>query len=466
MSERLRWTRADTLAVTLVTASAALLRSIHLARPKTIVFDEYFYAREACFLVHRSQRICGIGEGAISPHPPLGKWLISLGIRAFGYNPLGWRLAALMAGILTVSLLYLLGRKVLGTTLGAAVVAGLIAIDPLHFVQSRVAMLDVFVTLFVVASFLFLVSDRDQIEGSRVSADVRPGILSRGWLIAAGLAAGAAAATKWVGFLALVGVAGLAMLWAAQRVTARRWLSRIQAVVRTEGPTLLIALVVAPLVVYVACFIGTIDGSVRSWPWAHGSWVRNFLGVQKEMLQFHLRIKDVSPYTSPAWSWPLIKRPVVYFQGASGGSYREILAIGSPVVWWASLPALAYLGIRASRRRYPTDVAAVVIGGFALLYLPFLAVNTGRSFTFLFYLLPAVPFMCLALAAVVTPWARSRTGRAGLALFSALAIAFFVFFYPVLTAAPLSKSAVEARQWFGDCRPPPGSLASNGWCWR
>ena len=47
------------------------------------------------------------------------------------------------------------------------------------------------------------------------------GRLDRRWLLAAGLAAGAAAATKWVGFLALAGVAGIAVLSAAARVTAR-----------------------------------------------------------------------------------------------------------------------------------------------------------------------------------------------------------------------------------------------------
>ncbi|HEX6399241.1 MAG TPA: phospholipid carrier-dependent glycosyltransferase, partial [Actinomycetota bacterium] len=359
MRPGLRWTRADTVAISLVTATAAALRGINLTRPKTTVFDELFYAREACFLVHRSQQLCGIGEGAITPHPPLGKWLISLGIRAFGYNPLGWRVAALIAGILTVPLLYLLGRRLLGATLGAATSAGLIAIDPLHLVQSRVAMLDVFVALFIVASFLFLVIDRDHVEGGDGSADGKSGILSRRWLLAAGLAAGGAAATKWVGFLALAGVAGFAALWAAQRLPDRRWLARLRGVVRSEGPTLLLAMVVAPLTVYVVSFAGRIDGYVLSWPWDHESWVRNFLGVQKEMLRFHLDIQDVSPYTSPAWSWPLIRRPLVYFQEASGGSYREILAMGSPVVWWTSLPALAYLGISTTRRRRAADAAIV-----------------------------------------------------------------------------------------------------------
>ncbi|MBA3363009.1 MAG: phospholipid carrier-dependent glycosyltransferase [Actinobacteria bacterium] len=461
-SERLRWRRADTVAVTLITATAAVVRAIHLTRPKTIVFDEFFYAREACFLVHRSQQVCGIGEGAISPHPPLGKWLITLGIRAFGYNPLGWRVSALIAGILTVSLLYMLARMLLGSTLGAAMAAGLLAIDPLHFVHSRVAMLDVFVTLFIVLSFLLLVIDRDRVEGGASAARGWLGVRSRGWL----LAAGAAAATKWVGFLALAAVAGLAALWAVQRVTERRWPARILSGLRAEGPILLVAMVVAPLLIYVASFLGRVDGSVLSWPWTRGSWVRNFLGVQKEMLRFHLVIEDVSPYTSPPWSWLLIKRPLVYLREASGGSHREILAIGIPVVWWASLPALVYLGIRATSRRHLSAVTAVVIGGFAILYVPWLAVTTERSFTFLFYLLPAVPFMCLALAAVATPLARSLIGRAALALLCALAIAFFSFFYPVLTATPISKPALEARQWFDDCRVSPGSLAPNGWCWR
>jgi dolichyl-phosphate-mannose-protein mannosyltransferase len=467
-SARLAWTRADTLAIALVTGTAALLRSIHLTRPSVLVFDEFFYAREACFSVYRSVQTCGIGEGAVSPHPPLGKWLISLGIRALGYDPLGWRIAALGAGVLTVSLLYLLARRLLGSRVGATMAAGLLAIDPLHLVHSRVAMLDVFVTLFVVAGFLFLVIDRDPSEVIGRASPARRGIFARPWLVAAGAAMGAAAATKWVGFLALLGVAALSMLWAASRQDRRTVPKRIGAAAREEGWQLVVAMVIAPIVVYVVCFAGRIEGSLLSLPWSRGSWVRDFVGVQKAMLQFHLGIQDVSPYTSPAWSWPLIRRPVVYFQEATGGRYREILAMGSPVVWWASLPAIAYLGIQAARRRraYAFDAAVVAVGGFAVLYLPWLAVTSERSFTFLFYLLPAVPFMCLAIAVVATPWVRSFGGRTIVALFCALAVASFAFFYPVLTATPLSVPAVEARRWFTDCRPPPGTLAPSGWCWR
>jgi dolichyl-phosphate-mannose--protein O-mannosyl transferase len=93
----------------------------------------------------------------------------------------------------------------------------------------------------------------------------------------------------------------------------------------------------------------------------------------------------------------------------------------------------------------PPSHRGAVVGGVAVLYLLWLAVTAERSFTFLFYLLPAMPFMCLALATVLTAWVQSLGGRAIVALFCALAIASFAFFYPVLTATPLSKQAAEAR---------------------
>lgn len=40
-------------------------------------------------------------------HPPLGKWLMAAGEAAFGHNAVGWRLSALVAGVLAVAVTYL-----------------------------------------------------------------------------------------------------------------------------------------------------------------------------------------------------------------------------------------------------------------------------------------------------------------------------------------------------------------------
>ena len=66
--------------------------------------------------------------------------------------------------------------------------------------MSRVAMLDVFVTLFGVAAVYFLIVDRDT---RRDRPRDRP-LIVRPWLAAAGVMAGAAVAAKWSGILVLV----------------------------------------------------------------------------------------------------------------------------------------------------------------------------------------------------------------------------------------------------------------------
>jgi dolichyl-phosphate-mannose--protein O-mannosyl transferase len=464
VTPRARWTSRDGVALLLITAAAAWLRADHLGRPAVVVFDEFFYARESCFLVYRSEQLCGVGELAVSPHPPLGKWLIALGIRTFGYEPLGWRIAALVAGIATIALVYLLARWTIGSTLGAALAAGLFAIDPLHFVHSRIAMLDVFVTAFVVAAFVCLALDHRHQHAEHGSRGWSA-FADRRWLLAAGALGGAAAATKWVGFLAVAGVLGFALASAWSGATGERARDRALSALRREWAVVLVATVVLPLAVYTASFIGAVDGDVLAPPWQTGSWARNFLAAQKEMLAFHLHIRDVSPYTSPAWSWPLIRRPVVYYAHSSGTTYREILAIGNPIVWWASILALVALAIRASSRRGRNGAGLPIVAGFGLLYFPWLVVSTERSFTFLFYLLPAVPFMCLAIAAVADRWAGSSRGRAAITAFCLAAVASFVFFHPVLTAAAMSPAAAEARHWFDDCDVAAGTLAPEGWCW-
>jgi dolichyl-phosphate-mannose-protein mannosyltransferase len=135
------WSAADVAALSGATLLAGVLRMWRLDVPQTLMFDEIFYAKDACWYALSSEAVCKIGYEQTAVHPPLGKWLLAAGIRVFGYDAFGWRVAAAVAGTVTVALLFVLGRKLLGSTLGAVTAAVALAIDPLHFVQSRVAML-------------------------------------------------------------------------------------------------------------------------------------------------------------------------------------------------------------------------------------------------------------------------------------------------------------------------------------
>jgi dolichyl-phosphate-mannose-protein mannosyltransferase len=463
-----RWGRHDWLALSLVTATAALLRLARLGEPAGIVFDETYYARDACWYVHASAGLCGAEVEPVQVHPPLGKWLIAAGIRAFGYDAFGWRIAAALAGAATVALLFVLGRKLQGSTRAGLVAAMLLCFDFLHFVQSRIAMLDVFVALFGVAAALAMVLDK-QGNPHPPGDDAPPRrLLRRPWRLAAGAAAGAAAASKWSGLLVVVMVIGLGVTWdlsARRKQSPRRTLREF---LFRDAPALVAHLVVVPALVYALSYIARLDGAVVALPWQQGSWWRALWDRQQYMLEFHRGLEATHPYSSAPWSWPLIKRPVsYYFETAPNGDYMEIFATGNPLVWWPSLAALLYVAVAWVRRRGAATAEGVVLSGFAFNYLPWVAISGPRSAVFLFYLLPAVPFMCLALALVVERLAARRRVGAALALAALALVASFTFYYPLLSKVPLPREAWLRRIWvFDQCdrpaAPDPTRAATSG----
>ncbi|CAN5605947.1 phospholipid carrier-dependent glycosyltransferase [soil metagenome] len=475
------WSALDWVALGAVTIVAALLRTLRLADPRSLVFDETYYAKDACWYALGSRSACGIDAEQTAVHPPLGKWLIAAGVKAFGYDSFGWRIAAVVAGTMTVALLYLLARKVLRSTLGATVASGLLAFDLLHFVQSRIAMLDVFMVLFGVAAILFCVLDRQTMLEGRRGEPGRLGVSP--WRLAAGVAAGAAVASKWSGGLFAITALALTSAWA--------WGARRRLEGRSRGPSgrreaasILLSLVVLPLLVYVLTYVGRLDGDLVALPGSSGSWLRALWDRQLYMFDFHSGLEATHPYASPAWSWILLKRPVSYFfEATPGGDYMEIFATGSPLVWWPSIPALAYVGWRWLRTRDMAGPEGLILTGFALNYFPWLVLATERSAVFLFYLLPAVPFMCLALAYVPARLARSPATAPAVVVAAAVTIALFAFYYPLLAKVAIPRQSWEQRIWvFDNCdEPPPTESAGNkvgtgdqeasedrppsGWCW-
>jgi dolichyl-phosphate-mannose--protein O-mannosyl transferase len=465
-----RWGRPDLWALTLVTLAGGFLRLWHLTSPGYIVFDEVYYAQDACVFV-QPRSVCGIASPLSEEHPLLAKWLIAAGIKVFGYQPFGWRVMPAVAGVVGIALTYMLARRLLRSTLAATLAAGLLAVDGMHVVLSRTAMLDVFVTTFSVATILFVVLDRDR--------DRRAGerLRDRPWLAAAGVAGGAAAASKWSGIPFLLVAIALVLVWdraaARERGARGRWTG-----VRADLVPVAVWLVALPMLVYVLSFAGRLDGRVLALPWDQGSWAWSFLRRQGHILGFHVGLDARHPYESPAWSWPLLRRPIAFEFDDAGGSVREILAVGNPVVWWGGTASVLMCAVRWARTRRWIEPEGAILAGVAAGYLWWLPVTSVRSFSFIFYFLPAVPFLCLAIARVaLRTWSR-LTGRAATAIVAAGAIGWLIFFLPVLTFRPLEPGAWNARIWFSDCRPealrgePPRPLLShalpppNGWCWR
>ena len=454
---RRSWTRADQIALPIVTVAAFVVRVVRLGSPAKKIFDEVFYAPDACwYFVHRAS-VCGIAGERNLEHPPLGKDLIGLGIKAFGYNAFGWRIAAAVFGTVAVGLTYLLARKLLGSTAAAVFASGLVTIDFLAFAVSRIAMLDIFVLVFTLAAFLFVMYDHDEILRGQRSR-------WRWWRIAAGIAGAGAIATKWSGVFALIGVAILSLAW-EMHGTPRRIRALVDAV-RREGVSLGIAFVLIPAFLYCAAYIGHIHGDLLAAPWREGAWFHELYQRQLAVYEYHLSLTKVNPLQSPPWAWLLLKRSFPFFRVITdSGQHLTVQAGGSPVTWWLAIPAILWITVEWFRHNSPERPEGVIVAGFWVHFLPWTAftaapflLGSGRSGMFIYYALPMVPFMALAQASAAQRLWRWIAGRVAVAAFVLASVAAFVFYYPFLTALPLSERAWRARVWiFDDCRRPDRS---------
>ena len=165
------------LAPVLITVLAAVLRLANLGHPHALVFDETYYVKDAWsqwnlgyastwpegadarFVAGETDIFTTTGSFVV--HPPLGKYLIGAGMWLFGPdNSFGWRFATALAGTALVLVLFLLAKALTNSTVFASVAAFLLAIDGLGIVMSRVALLDIFLALFVLIAFWFVVLDR------------------------------------------------------------------------------------------------------------------------------------------------------------------------------------------------------------------------------------------------------------------------------------------------------------------
>jgi dolichyl-phosphate-mannose-protein mannosyltransferase len=483
--------RRPWIAVLAVTALAAGVRLWGLSRPPELVFDENYYAKAGCIYVGLPNPTCRVESDnellfleqqwdvGSYVHPPLGKWTIALGIKAFGMDPFGWRIGSAVAGTLTVTAASIVAYLLLGSVLWTFVAGLLLATEHLSVVLSRLALLDAHVELWVTVGFLLVVLDRRWIDRRAPPAvDTAdrpvPSPVWRPWRFAAGIAFGAALAVKWSGGFAIVAAVVISLVWETTRRTRhgrRRPRAFVDSLLR-ESFGLVLAFVLVPLVVYAAAY----------GPWLnHFDWdVRRLVETHRNAARFHLDLRAVAEdpatgeltpthqaYSRP-WTWLLMTRPVRVSFDDVGASARQIIAIGNPVVLWGSLWALPYLAVAWRRKR--DWVAGFVFLAAMLQYLPWLVVVRPQFF---FYVAPFVPFLVLAVTYLLRDLAdarlvvRERDGRVGTdpgtgrpavstwhpyrpvavtAIVASLAV--FAWFYPVLTWMPVSDAHQRLILWF------------------
>lgn len=406
-------------------------------------FDEIYHARTAYEMIHGLYCY-------ENTHPPLGKILISLGILMFGMCPFGWRFMGTLFGVLMLPVLYGFSKKFLEETWICTVVTVLFAFDFMHFVQTRVATIDVFVTLFIMLSYYFMYCyGQYSFYDTRLGETFVP-------LGLCGVAMGFGWAAKWTGMYASLGLAIFFFARMGKRYReyayARKYPGGSSGGMEHRHITgcfrknLVLTLlfccvffVAVPVLIYVLSYLPFQDGTDRSF-------LVKVVQAQKTMFLYHSNIDAVHPYGSSWWQWPIMYRPVFYYSGFVSDTVREgISAFGNPFVWWAGIPAFFYMVYRILAKR--DKKAAFLVLGYLSQYLPWILV---KRLTFIYHYFPSVPFVVMMVGYAMYLFCKGHPSRKKwVYVYTALSVAAFGMFYPVQSGMPVSVDYVEHwLRWF------------------
>ena len=380
---------------------AIISRFWNLDNPADYVFDEVYHAFTA--QAYAQNNPAGYEWWHSSPiegtayewlHPPVAKLFMALGIVIFGNNSFGWRFFSAVFGILAIYLIYLLGKKCFDQKTGL-VAAFLACLDGLLLTQSRIAMNDIFLVVFILAALYFLWEWFEKLK-------TRPFLLS--WCMA-----GLACATKWSGVF-LLPIFSLTILRAILTRKLRAWLRKNYWLV-VKGFLLI------PLI-YILSY---------SQFWLQGHTIKQFRELHQQIWWYQTSLRATHGYQSKALSWPLMTRPVWFWVDYQGDKIANIYNRGNPVIWWSGLLILPLVIYQAARKRNKKEgqrLGLLVFGYFAL-WLPW---AFSPRILFLHHYLPAIPFLCLMLA-----WFMNKCLKDKKWLFAWLALTAFIFliFYPI-----------------------------------
>ena len=406
-------------------------------------FDEIYHARTAYEHLH------GMNTYEWT-HPPLGKVWMMLGVKLFGMTPFGWRFMGAFAGVLMLPVMYLLVKQLTKDSVLSLIAMALMALDSMHFTQTRIATIDSYAVFWIMVEYLFMFRycqmswNREGLKQTLVPLGL------------CGVTMGVACATKWIGIYAAVGLAGLFFWTVFRRLREARYIEGEDRTVRNLVITLLFCVaffIVVPLIIYYFSYYWHLraEGLSGLGGMLSGRWVKRVVEIQRNMLNYHAGLGgDTHYFRSPWYQWPVIWWPMWYYSGTGfmpEGMISSISCMGNPAVWWFGLAAIVYVFARVCLDRRASKSMLMVVAGFASQFLPWVLVP--RS-TFIYHYFASVPFIIAASALMLREMRKKSplAFRVAAGVLVATAAGLFVAFYPLESGLPCARSYAKYLRWF------------------
>jgi predicted membrane-bound dolichyl-phosphate-mannose-protein mannosyltransferase len=373
----------------------------------TLIFDEYYYVNVARNLLGWPQgpdpsRIpypnALPGTDPNQEHPPLAKLIIAASMRILGDNAWGWRLPSVIMGSLSILLFYLLMKRISKNGKYSFLATFLFSFDNLIFVDSRVAILDIFTLAFMLLGFYLYFWDRTKLSAVALALSTLTKI------------------GGFYGFLAIaifhllrdVRPSELVKKWKSVLVPKLKWLLPFGFYYAATGFVLLFAL----------------DRFVSgSNPFEHIRFIYTYTLALVRPVPTGIESQPLD--------WLLNQVPIQYLgvSVTSGGvTYQTISFWGAmnPFIIYLTIPAMAYALYRYDQRN--SQLALFLLCWFAATYFPFFPLSyIGHRISYIFYFQNTVPAVAGGIALM---FSNKHIPRAVVVVYVLLVLVGFAWYFP------------------------------------
>jgi dolichyl-phosphate-mannose-protein mannosyltransferase len=483
---------------TVITIISFITHFIYFGYPQSVVFDEVYTGNFLNNYWH--------GTYFFDVHPPLGKLLIMFFANIVGathnvdWSVIGnavphWvvlaRIVPMLAGALLPLVIYGLCRVIKMSVFASFLACLLICFENSLIVQSRFLLTDGMLVLFGFSSLLFYYlyhacdehgdtnSERRESDGRNSRNTIWNVWKPRLFIFLSAVFAGAAASIKWTGlsFIIIIGILEIIKVFSGDgmfKQSRQTWKKSLQ---KCAGHAALYGGIFCAIYLSVFAihfsllpdsgpgdafmtprFQKTLTGSVyASNPSLEPEgFVGKFIELNLEMYAANQTMTTSHPYSSKWYTWPLMLRPIFYWQSASStptASY--IYLLGNPLIYWSGTMAIiavisyAVYAIWQSMRKKFSQALTCITVGFLVNFIPFIFI--GRVM-FLYHYEAALVVSIMAIAFLFDRIASSQWRIVAGTVFLLLCFLSFVFFSPLTYGLPLSAHELSMRMWLASWR--------------
>jgi dolichyl-phosphate-mannose-protein mannosyltransferase len=364
-------------------------------------------------------------------------------------------------GVAMIPLIYLFAKRLFGKSEYAFLSAFLLSFDFMHFAQTRIATIDVYGVFFIMLMYYFMYR---YYMTSFYHTSFRRSLMP---LLLSGLFFGIGAACKWI---TLYGGAGLALLFflslyeryleyeaaKSSKQTINRHKLKDHALIEHYNHVIHVFpryvvksvawcglfFIIIPGIIYSLSFLPilTVPGEPHT--------VSRLIEYQKNMYDYHSKLKATHAFGSPWYEWPFMVKPIWYYTGQSQvpeGEVSSIVSMGNPAVWWIGILAVI-AAIFIVRKRKDKGMFVVLVAFFSQ-YVPWMLVT---RLTFIYHFFAMVPFMVLCITYVLKDKIETNpVWKKWTYAYMGVVLGLFAMFYPILSGAVVSKWYVSHfLSWF------------------